>query len=166
MIPALLLMSTMTQADAAKPPERPQALAEITVTSSDDSAEWVLTLHHRFKRRGIGPGPHLEQPSTALRPDLERGRGEVLWLVGHHLRAINDPGDVTWSVSLLVELPDDDAGPVKALWHHDHMTVPTDLYLGAGTLGQAPAGAAGLLSVDVQHVEHGDALHIEGLLKR
>lgn len=161
MLPLVMLMSL--PADAA-PPKTPDAIAQVTVADDTDQADWVLTLHRRYKNRVIGEGPHLTQPSTAFKPDLDRGDGEVWWLVGHRLHTLNNPGDVTVTASLLVAVPAGGDGAVRALWHEDHQTVPTELWVGGGTWAATGAGA-GALELSLKETEVESTLSVAGLLR-
>lgn len=166
MITSLLLGCSMSLA-APKPPPAPVALAELTAVSADGEQTFTLT-GAPHKKTAIGQGPHLDPLSTALTPDLDRGEGELLWLTGYRLSSVNEPGDVRVTASLLVQLPPTGTGTgvVQALWHEDHMTVPTQLWTGSGTLTPGGPGAAQTLHLELTEAEYGDALTIDGLLRR
>jgi hypothetical protein len=140
----------------------PAGIGEVTVRDPHGEVTVQLRRERCWRHRGIAssedPWAHQHPLSTAFRPQLTRRRGSTscLW-TGYRPSAHERPGDTVVSYRLLLERAGND-GAVAALWHEDHMEVPTVLFTAQGRL-QGP-----ILELALEGGEMADDAVLEGVL--
>ena len=160
---AVVIAVMSTEAEAKKTVE-PVSYADLHVTAVDGAVDVVLTGGEPAQGRALGPdvNAHVDEITTMLTPSLVKGVGAVVELTGYRLSKVNDPGDTVVTYVLLLETTPGSTA-VKAVWWENHREVPTRLYSGDGTLGEAHGGARSV----VLHVvdAEGTALTVEGVIR-
>ncbi len=164
MLSTVALVALLTNESEAKKSVEPVAYADLHVTAADGAVDVVLTGGPSAQGRVLGPDAnvHVDEITTMLAPQLPKGTGAVAELTGYRLSQVNDPGDTVVTYVLLLETTPG-ARAVKALWWENHREVPTRLYVGEGTLGDAHGGARSLV-LNVADAE-GTKLTVEGVVR-
>lgn len=145
---------------------RPSGVGEIVFSDPGGQVTVQLRQERCWRHRAIAapddPYAHQDPLSTAFRPRLRRQHGAqtCLW-TGFRPSAHEAPGDTVVAYSLLLQAPPvGQDGAVTALWHEDHMEVPTLLYTATGSLDGA------LLSMQLEGGELAEDARVEGVLVR